>query len=87
MSISIYPGTFDPITVGHLDIIKKASETCGEIIVAIGHNPEKSNTMFNLETRINMIKEAVKEFDNVKVDSFSGLLIFNFNSFLLYFII
>ena len=72
---AIYPGTFDPITIGHLDIIKKASETFKEVIVAIGHNPEKSTTMFDLETRKRMIIEATKEFGNVKVDHFSGLLI------------
>lgn len=75
MSISIYPGTFDPITVGHLDIIKKAAETCGEIIVAVGVNPDKSNTMFDLETRIKMIQEATKDLGNVNVESFSGLLV------------
>ena len=80
MRVSVYPGTFDPITVGHLDIIKKAAETCGDIIVAIGHNPEKSSTMFSLETRIRMIEEAVKQFDNVKVESFTGLLVNYCNS-------
>ena len=75
MKISVYPGTFDPITVGHLDIIKKASETCGDLIIAIGHNPEKSTTMFSLEKRIKMIEKAVKEFPNVRVESFSGLLV------------
>ena len=73
--ISIYPGTFDPITVGHLDIIKKAAATCGEVIVSIGHNPEKSNTMFDLETRIKMIEDATKEYPNVRVDTFTGLLV------------
>lgn len=71
----IYPGTFDPITIGHLDIIKKASETFEEVIVAIGHNPDKQTTMFDLETRKKMIIEAVKEFGNVTVEHFSGLLI------------
>ena len=73
--VSVYPGTFDPITVGHLDIIKKAAATCGEIIVAIGHNPDKQTTMFDLETRIKMIEEATKDFPNVKVDTFTGLLV------------
>ena len=77
---SIYPGTFDPITVGHLDIIKKAAETCGEIVVAIGHNPDKTNTMFDLETRKRMIEEATKEFENVTVEHFSGLLVDYCNS-------
>ena len=75
MKVSVYAGTFDPITVGHLDLIKKASETCGSLIVTIGHNPDKKTTMFDLETRLRMIREATKDMKNVTVDSFSGLLV------------
>ena len=74
MSKAIYPGTFDPMTVGHLDIIKRASAIFEEVTVAILVNPDKS-PLFSVEERVRMIKEAVKDFPNVKVDFFSGLLV------------
>lgn len=75
MKIGIYAGTFDPITIGHLDIIRKASKTFDKVIVAIGINPDKKMTMFSLEDRIQMIQASVKEFSNVEVSSFTGLLV------------
>ncbi|MBO8144087.1 MAG: pantetheine-phosphate adenylyltransferase [Thermodesulfobacterium sp.] len=75
--IGIYPGTFDPITNGHLDIIKRALKLFDLVIVAVGENPQKT-PLFSVEERIFLVKEAVKELsesDRVKVEAFSGLLI------------
>ncbi len=71
---AIYPGTFDPITYGHLDIIKRASKIFEEITVVVMNNPRK-NPFFTLEERLEMIKESTKEIKNVKVDTYSGLLV------------
>ena len=75
--IGIYPGTFDPITNGHLDIIKRALKLFDLVIVAVGENPQKT-PLFSVEERIFLVKEAVKELsesDRVEVEAFSGLLI------------
>ncbi|NLM03948.1 MAG: pantetheine-phosphate adenylyltransferase [Clostridiales bacterium] len=74
MNIAIYPGSFDPITNGHLDIIDRASRIYDKLIVSVLQNPNK-NPMFTLEERVKLIKEVVKSYDNVTIDSFSGLLI------------
>lgn len=74
MKIGIYPGSFDPITNGHLDIIDRASRICDKVIVGVLDNPSK-NPMFTLEERVALIKEVIKHYDNVEVASFSGLLI------------
>lgn len=70
----IYPGSFDPVTNGHIDIIKRASVNFEEIVVAILDNKSKS-PLFTLEERISMLKDATSEFENVTIDSFSGLLV------------
>lgn len=70
---AVYSGSFDPITMGHMDIIKRAASIFDEVTVAILVNPDKS-PLFSVENRVNMIKEAVKDLPNVKVDSFSGFL-------------
>lgn len=72
--IAIVPGSFDPITYGHIDIIKRSAQLFDEVIVAILVNPDKKY-LFTLEEREEMINESIKEFNNVKVDSFSGLLV------------
>ena len=72
--IAIVPGSFDPITYGHIDIIKRSAQLFDEIIVAILVNPDKKY-LFTLEEREEMINESIKDFNNVKVDSFSGLLV------------
>lgn len=75
--IGIYPGTFDPITNGHLDIIKRALKLFDLVIVAVGENPQKT-PLFSAEERVSLVKEAVKELsesDRVEVEAFSGLLI------------
>ncbi|NPV12492.1 MAG: pantetheine-phosphate adenylyltransferase [Ignavibacteria bacterium] len=70
----IYPGTFDPITFGHLDVIQRASELFDTVIVAVLENASK-NPLFTKEERVEMIKEAVKSISNVEVDVFDGLLV------------
>ncbi len=72
--IGIYPGTFDPITLGHLDIIKRAKKVVDTLIVAVGNNPSKKTT-FDLETRMNMIRDSIGTCKNIEVISFSGLLV------------
>jgi len=72
--IAIYPGTFDPITNGHLDIIERAAPLFDEIIVAIACDSTKT-TIFSLQERMEMVKEITKNYSNVKVEKFSGLLV------------
>ena len=72
--IAVYPGSFDPPTNGHIDIIGRAAKLFPKVIVAITHNYNKKH-MFTLEERLSMMKEAVSKMKNVKVASFSGLLV------------
>lgn len=74
MKKAVYPGSFDPITNGHLDIIKRASDVFDEVIVGVLVNPDKRG-LFDIEERVELIKKVISEFPNVKVKSFSGLLI------------
>lgn len=74
MSKAIYPGSFDPVTFGHLDIIKRSSAMFDELIVGVLNNSTK-NPLFSTEERKQMLEDAVKDFDNVTVISFDGLLI------------
>lgn len=74
MSKAIYPGSFDPLTMGHMDLIRRAAAIFDELTVAVLNNHEKS-PLFSVEERVNMIEEAVSELPNVKVDSFSGFLV------------
>lgn len=74
MRTSIYPGSFDPITYGHIDIIDRASKITDKLIVAVLNNDEKKS-LFTMEERIEMIKDAVKDYKNVEVESFGGLLV------------
>ena len=72
--IALYPGTFDPITNGHLDIIDRAHRHVATLVVAVSQNPGKT-PMFALDERVAMVKEAVNGMDGVRVDSFDGLLV------------
>ena len=74
MKSAIYPGSFDPVTYGHLDIIKRAASVFDELTVSVLNNTHKSS-LFSVEERVKMLEEATKDIPNVKVDSFSGLLI------------
>ncbi|MEW5807701.1 MAG: pantetheine-phosphate adenylyltransferase [Acidobacteriota bacterium] len=71
---AVYPGTFDPITNGHIDIIDRGSSIFDEIIVAILRNPEKQ-PLFSIEERIQMIEKAIAGFPNVRIETFDGLLV------------
>lgn len=70
----LYPGTFDPVTNGHMDIIVRSSKMFNKITVAVAYSPSKK-TMFTLEERVSMLQESVKHLDNVFVEGFSGLLV------------
>jgi pantetheine-phosphate adenylyltransferase len=72
--IAIYPGSFDPVTNGHLDILERGLKLFDKIILAILTNPKK-NFLFTLEERIAMLEESLKEFPNVEIDTFDGLTV------------
>jgi pantetheine-phosphate adenylyltransferase len=74
MKIAVFPGSFDPITLGHLDIIERAVPLFDKLIIAIGQNSQKKY-MFPLEKRMEFIKKAVAQFPNIEVDFFEGLTI------------
>ncbi len=74
MSSAIYPGSFDPVTLGHLDIIKRSAEIFDEVFIGVLNNTSKS-PLFSLEERVNMLKEVVSDIPNVRVESFQGLLV------------
>jgi len=73
-SIAVCPGSFDPITYGHLDIIKRGAKVFDQVYVGVLNNSSKS-PLFSVDERIQLIREVTKDIDNVKVDSFSGLLV------------
>ncbi len=70
----IYPGTFDPVTFGHIDIIKRARELFDEVVVTVAKNPKKT-PLFTVEERVEMLNESLKEFSNVRVTTFDGLVV------------
>ena len=74
MKAAIYPGSFDPMTFGHLDIIQRSAEIFDELTVSVLNNKTKT-PLFSVEERVKILKEATKDLPNVKIDSFSGLLI------------
>ena len=75
MSVTaIYPGTFDPITNGHLDLIERASKLFDKIIIGVAYSPTK-RPLFSLEERVEMIQQVTSELDNVVVIGFTGLLV------------
>ena len=74
MKIAVFPGSFDPITLGHYDIVERAAPLFDKIIIAIGQNSQKKY-MFPLEKRMDFIRKATEHFDNVEVDFFEGLTV------------
>lgn len=74
MKIAIYPGSFDPITKGHLDVLKTSSEIFDKIIIAVSKNSSKIGFL-SVEERVELIKASVSGIDNVEVDSFEGLTV------------
>ena len=72
---AIYPGTFDPLTNGHLDLIMRGSKIVSELVVAILRNSEKGAPLFSVPERLEMISEAIQVFPNVSVTTFDGLLV------------
>lgn len=74
MKKAVYPGMFDPVTNGHLDVIKRGSIIFDKLVVSVGCNPLKE-ALFTVEERMEMIKNNVRDFKNVEVDCFSGMLV------------
>lgn len=74
MRKAIFPGTFDPLTLGHIDLITRASKICDELVVAIANSPTK-HTMFSLEERIELCKESLKDLNNIEIVGYSNLTI------------
>lgn len=74
MNKVIYPGTFDPVTYGHIDVIKRATELFDFVAVTVAVNPGKK-PLFSTKERVEMLQESLKDFDNVSVDSFNGLVV------------
>nr|WP_315229545.1 pantetheine-phosphate adenylyltransferase [uncultured Albidiferax sp.] len=71
--IAVYPGTFDPMTLGHEDVVRRATQLFDQVIVAVAAGHHKK-TLFSLEQRLEMVRESVKAYPHVQVESFSGLL-------------
>ncbi|MFA7228019.1 MAG: pantetheine-phosphate adenylyltransferase [Melioribacteraceae bacterium] len=74
MAKVVYPGTFDPVTNGHIDIVSRAVELFEEVIVTVARNPGKT-ALFSVEERVEMLKESLKSYKRVVVDSFDGLVV------------
>ena len=71
--LAVYPGTFDPITLGHEDVVRRATQLFGRVIVAVAAGHHKK-TLFSVDERLEMVREAVKGYPQVQVESFAGLL-------------
>jgi len=72
---ALCPGSFDPVTLGHLDIIERSSRHFDEVIVAVIRNPQKTQSLFSLEERQEMLEEATEHLDNIRIEFFMGLLV------------
>jgi len=71
---AVYPGSFDPVTYGHIDLIKRALKMFDKVVVAVANNSSKEN-LFSLEERLELIKKATSKLKNIEVDSFDGLVV------------
>lgn len=71
----LYPGTFDPVTFGHIDLVKRAIELFDGVVVTVAKNPGKQKPLFTVDERVRMLKESLKDFDNIFIDSFDGLVV------------
>ncbi len=71
--LAVYPGTFDPITLGHEDVVRRATQLFGRVIVAVAAGHHK-NTLFSVDERLAMVRESVQDYPQVEVESFAGLL-------------
>ncbi|TCK98322.1 phosphopantetheine adenylyltransferase [Natranaerovirga hydrolytica] len=74
MRTAVYPGSFDPVTLGHINIIKRSSKMVDKLIVGVLNNSNKS-PLFSVEERVNMLKEVCKDIENVEIEAFEGLLV------------
>ena len=74
MSIAICPGSFDPITLGHLNILRRTARLFDRVVVLVMYNPTKKSPMFSIDERVKMVRRVVKPLHNVEVDTYSGLL-------------
>jgi pantetheine-phosphate adenylyltransferase len=74
MRRAIYPGSFDPVTNGHLDVIERARKLFDEVVVAVAHNDEKQ-PLFSLEERLDLLRDTAGRIDNVRISDFKGLLV------------
>jgi pantetheine-phosphate adenylyltransferase len=72
--VAIYPGSFDPVTNGHLDLINRGRKLFDRLIVAIAYNPDKGDPLFSIEERMEMLRAMTVDLENVTVDAFEGLL-------------
>ena len=75
MVVALYPGTFDPVTNGHLDVLSRASRLFDQVVVAVSAGNAGKDTAFNLEERVSLLKENISSFKNVTVEPFKGLLV------------
>jgi pantetheine-phosphate adenylyltransferase len=75
VSIALCPGSFDPVTLGHIDIIERASRHFDEVVVAVIRNPQKSQSLFTLEERQEMLRECTAHLRNIRIEFFKGLLV------------
>ena len=73
MAIALCPGSFDPVTLGHVDIIERSARHFDEVIVAVIRNPQKAQSLFDLEERQEMLREVLGHLDNIRIEFFKGL--------------
>jgi pantetheine-phosphate adenylyltransferase len=75
LATALCPGSFDPVTNGHLDIIERTARHFDDVVVAVSRNPQKSQSLFDLDERQEMLREVTAHLDNVSIETFTGLLV------------